>query len=422
MVLQLGPTDTAGQAPAGSASRSPLPIFVALCLSFSVLLHAEPLAAAAELHLQPGVVAGVALSVAALFNLAILCLNFRVARRLAAGGARQLLHPTATARAAPVPAASPSRSQLALFMGLCLAMGATLHAEQLVDAATAYQIHQAVVVCVILSVAAVFNWAVLTLNFRVARRPTAAGSRLLQPTETAGAAPTGSAPPRYPLAPFVGLCLAMSAALQAEQLVAVAEEYQIHPAAVVAVVLASTALFHLAILSINKSLARYQAEDEPKQPRRSRGLPLLPLVVLALAIPTASCAETVIAAGATDFPKDASIWALLALAVSFNIAIGSLYCFVIIGTTPPTTASVKMRPRSEATGAIVSCITAAAVVSCLLLAGGVVYVLEPNLATKTGLCTQFLHFFRKVLEILVYEVANSFVEVLLFFIGEAFFN
>ncbi|RCV11857.1 hypothetical protein SETIT_2G220200v2 [Setaria italica] len=280
MALQLGPTDTAGHDPAGSAPRSPLPLFAALCVVFSAVLHAEPLAAAAaDLHLQPGVVAGAVLSVVAFFNLAILSLNFIVVRRPAAAGPT-----TATAGAAPAPAASASRSPVAFFMGLCLLMGAALHAEQLADAA---------------------------------------------------------------------------------------KEYQIHPVVVVSVVLAASALFHLAILTIYKSLARHQAEDEPKQLRRPRGLPLLPFVVLALAIPTAASADTVMAAGATDLPQDASVWALLALAASFNIAIGSLYCFVIAGAPPPAATDVQPRLWSKAAGAMVSCTIAAGVlVSCMLLASG----------------------------------------------------
>ncbi|KAF8769029.1 hypothetical protein HU200_007009 [Digitaria exilis] len=217
MSVPLRPTRKAGGAPAGSASRSPLALalFVALCLGFSALLHAEPLiaAAAAEMHLQPGVVAGVALAVAALFNLAILALNFLVARRPAAGGGgpTTLLHPAATAGKALVPTASASTTTpFAPFMVLCLAMSAALHAEPLVDdaAAAGYQIHPAVVVCVLLSVAALFNWAVISLNFRVARRPAAGEAKLLlHPAGTAGAAPTGSAS-ISPIAPFMGLCLA----------------------------------------------------------------------------------------------------------------------------------------------------------------------------------------------------------------------
>ncbi|CAL5088127.1 unnamed protein product [Urochloa decumbens] len=273
MSVQLGPTDTAEEAaPTGSASRSPLTLFVVLCIVFAVLVHVEPLAAA-DLHLQPGVVAGVGLSVAAFFNLVILKLNFLLARRAAAAG------PTTP----PAHTASASRSPIALFMVLCLLMGAALHAEQLAAAA---------------------------------------------------------------------------------------KEYQIDPAVAVGVVLAGAALFHLAILCIHKSLARHQAEDEPKQLRRRRGrVPLLPFIVLALIIPTAASAEKVLAADAADLPQEASVWALLALAVSFNIAIGSLYCFIIAGPPPP--AATGVRSWSKAAGTMVSCIIAAGVlVSSMLPASG----------------------------------------------------
>lgn len=281
MALQLGPTDTVGDATAGSGSTSPLPLFAALCVVFSAVLHADLLATTAYLHIQPGAIAGVVLPVVvvALFNLAILSLNFTVARRPAAAGPT-----TATAGAAPAPTASASRSPASLFMGLCLLMGAALHAEQLADAAKEYQIHQVVVVSVVL---------------------TASG------------------------------------------------------------------LFHLAILSICKSLACHQAEVKPKQLRRPRGVPLLPFVVLALAIPTAASADTVMAAGAADLPQDVSVWALLALAASFNIAIGSLYFFVIAGPPPPATTGVQPWSCPKAAGAMVSyIITAGVLVLCMLLASG----------------------------------------------------
>ncbi|KAJ1289841.1 hypothetical protein BS78_02G195900 [Paspalum vaginatum] len=64
---------------AGSASRSPFLHFVVLCFGMGAVLHAEPLAAAAEHHLhQAAVVCGV-LAFAVLINCAILCLNFGLA-------------------------------------------------------------------------------------------------------------------------------------------------------------------------------------------------------------------------------------------------------------------------------------------------------------------------------------------------------
>ncbi|CAN6196094.1 unnamed protein product [Urochloa humidicola] len=279
MSLRLATTGTAVQVPAASASRSPLPLFAVLCLLFSALVHAEPLAAAvADIHLQPGVIAGVVLFVEAVFSLAILKLNFLVGRRLAAAG------PTSTTPPAPIESAS-----------------------------------------------------------------------------------------RYPVALFMGLCFLMGAALHAKQLAAAAKEYHIDPAVVVGVVLAGAVLFHLAVLSIHKSLARHhQAEGEPKQLRRRRGrVPLLPFVILALIIPTAASAEAVMVAGATDLPQEASVWALLVLAVSFNIAIGSIYCFIIAGPPPPAPTGAEPRSWSNTSGVVISFITAAAVlVLYMLLASG----------------------------------------------------
>ncbi|CAN6167109.1 unnamed protein product [Urochloa humidicola] len=375
--MALRPADPAGEAPAGPAPRSLLPPSIALGLGIGIgaLQHAELLLAAAAAELHIGIVVCVVLSVAALFNWAVLKLNFQVARWPGgAGGPTLLVRPTATAAgAAPAPtAASASRSRLALFMGfLCLlAMGVALHAEPLISAAGEYQIHRTVVVCAVLSIAALFNWAVLKLNFLVARRPAAAGpTPLPHPAATAGepAIPAASAS-RSPVALFVGFCLLMSTALHAKQLAAAAAEYQIDPAVVVGVMLAASALFHLAVFSIHKSLARHQAGagDEPKKLRRPRGrVPLLPFVVLALVVPTAVSAEAVMAAGAIDLPKEASVWALLALAVSFNIAIGSLYCFVIAGSPPP--AATGVRSWSKAASAMVSCIIAAGVLVCSML-------------------------------------------------------
>ncbi|CAN6174478.1 unnamed protein product [Urochloa humidicola] len=172
----------------------------------------------------------------------------------------------------------------------------------------------------------------------------------------------------------MGLCLLMGTALHTKQLAAAAAaaEYHIDPAVVVGVVLAAAALFHLVIFSIHKSLAPHQAGDEPKQLRRPRGrVPLLPFLVLALVIPMAASAEAVMATGATDLAQEASVWALLALAVSFNIAIGSLYCFIIAGPPPPAPSGAEPRSWSKASGADISFITAAAVlVLYMLLASG----------------------------------------------------
>ncbi|KAL6656088.1 hypothetical protein ACP70R_006914 [Stipagrostis hirtigluma subsp. patula] len=158
-------TATAAEAPAGSSSRSPLPPFTALCLAMGTLLHAEPLVcAASELRLHPGVVACAALSIAALFHWAILSINIFVARWAAEKEPKILLRPTATAAAAP----TGSRPH---FMVLCLAMGVLMHAEKLVAAAADTLLHPCVLPCFVLFAAALFNWAIISLNIIVARRP-----------------------------------------------------------------------------------------------------------------------------------------------------------------------------------------------------------------------------------------------------------
>ncbi|XP_066316371.1 uncharacterized protein [Miscanthus floridulus] len=189
-----------------------------------------------------------------------------------------------------------------------------LHAEQLAAAAAEHLCPAIVVVCVVFSVTVLFfNLAIFSLNFLAARGRAAGGTRLLlRPTARAGAAHAVSASKSLP-APFIGLCLIMEAGLHTKSLAAAAAEYQIDPAVV--------ALFHLTILSIYKTLASHRAEDEPKQLLRSRRLPLLPfVVVLALAVSAASSVQTIMADGAPDLPQDASLWAAVVLAMSFNIA------------------------------------------------------------------------------------------------------
>ncbi|XP_066394388.1 uncharacterized protein [Miscanthus floridulus] len=277
-----------------------------------------------------------------------------------------LTTPTDAAGEAPVGSGPRSRLPI-LFLALCIGSGMLLYAEQLAAAAAKHLCPAFVVV--VFSVTALFNLAIFSLNFLVARGRAAGGPRLLRrPTAGVGAAPAVSASKSL-LAPFIGLCLAMGATLHAKSLAAAAV-YQIDPAVVVCVVLAGVAFFYLAVLSIHKTLASHRAEDEPKQLPLSRGLPLLPFVVLALAISAASSLETVMADGAPDLPQDASVRAALALAVSFNIAIGSLYCFIIDGPPPPAAATVEPWTRTKSAGAIVSCITAAGIVSFMLLACG----------------------------------------------------
>lgn len=241
-----------------------------------------------------------------------------------------LIAPTDAAGEAPA-GSGPRTSLSILFLVLCISFGMLLHTEQLAAAAAK---HLCPVVVVVFFVTVFFNLAIFSLSFLVARGRAAGAPRLLfRPTARAGAAPAVFSESKSPLTPFIGLCLAMGAALHAESLAAAATEYQIGPAVVVCVVLPAVVLFHLAVLSIHKTLASQRAEDEPKQLARSRGLPLLPFVALALAISAADVA--------TDLPQDASVWAALALAISFNIAIGSLYCFIIGGPPLPTAATVE---------------------------------------------------------------------------------
>jgi hypothetical protein len=91
-------------------------------------------------------------------------------------------------------------------------------------------------------------------------------------------------------------------------------------AVVVCVVLAGVTLFHLTILSFHKTLASHQVEDEPMQLPRSRRLPLLPFIVLALAISAASPLETVIGGWCAQSPSGRLRLGHAGPHMSFNIA------------------------------------------------------------------------------------------------------
>uniref|UniRef100_A0A0A8ZEV3 Uncharacterized protein n=1 Tax=Arundo donax TaxID=35708 RepID=A0A0A8ZEV3_ARUDO len=127
------------------------------------LLLAEALVAGAtDLHLHHAAVTCVVLAVTALFWWGIHFVSFPFGRRPAE---REMLRTPGPAGAAPT--GSASRSPFLPLIVLCIATGAALHAEPLVAAAAEHHLHPAVVLCVALSVAALVNWAILSLNFAV---------------------------------------------------------------------------------------------------------------------------------------------------------------------------------------------------------------------------------------------------------------
>ncbi|XP_062199525.1 uncharacterized protein LOC133901979 [Phragmites australis] len=240
--MPLRPTASHAAAPTGSASKPPLPHFIVLCLAMGVALHAEPLlAAAAELHLHPSVVACLVLSVTALFHGAILSLEFLVARRLAEGETKMVFRTTASAATAPT--CSVLKPRLSHFVVLCLAMGAALNAEPLKAAAAELHIHPGVVAFVFFSVAAFFHCAILSLNILVARRPPEREPKM--PLRPAAPAALGSS--HLARSAFLILAALMSASWFVEPLAGAAAELQLPSAAVVVTVVFFAALFNVSI-------------------------------------------------------------------------------------------------------------------------------------------------------------------------------
>ncbi|XP_062194103.1 uncharacterized protein LOC133897391 [Phragmites australis] len=230
----LRPTATAASAPTGSASRLPLHHFIVLCLAMGAVLHPEPLVAAAEQNLHPAVFVCVVLAVAALFQRAVLYLNFLVARRAAEGKPSMLLRPTGTGGSAQPGTAS--RSPLPPFIALCLAMSALMHLEPIVDATAELHLHPAVVPCVVLAVAALFHWTMLSLNLLVARRRSADRQPMMhfRPTDPAASA-------------FLVLAALMSSSWSVEPFAAAATELGLPSAAAVVTVVFFAALFNVSI-------------------------------------------------------------------------------------------------------------------------------------------------------------------------------
>ncbi|KAL6656086.1 hypothetical protein ACP70R_006912 [Stipagrostis hirtigluma subsp. patula] len=166
----LRPIGTVGAAPTGSASRPLLVHFVLLCFAMGAALHAGAIVgAAAELHLHKGVVVSAVLAVALLFHWAVLSLNVLVASGPAEAELKTARRPTASAAAAFT--ASALIPQISHYVVLCATMAAALHAEPLVAAAADLHILSGVIAVVALFIAALFNWAILSLNFHLARRP-----------------------------------------------------------------------------------------------------------------------------------------------------------------------------------------------------------------------------------------------------------
>lgn len=178
--MALRSTVTAPATGTRSLPRFPFVPFVVLGLTISAVLQAEALVeAAAELRLHPGVVACSGLSVAAVFCWVIISTNSFAAQR-----------PTESR-----PTETPTGS-LSGFVVLCLAVAALLQAEQLVAAADIH-LHPGVVACFVLSVAVLFNLAIYSIYFHVARRPARRLPMLLRPTVPA-ASVVRSPRPRVP--------------------------------------------------------------------------------------------------------------------------------------------------------------------------------------------------------------------------------
>ncbi|KAK3130162.1 hypothetical protein QOZ80_6BG0489800 [Eleusine coracana subsp. coracana] len=206
-------------------------------------LHEALVAAAAELRLHPAIVGTVLFAVAALFNLAILAVNSLVARWPADGEHGTVVR-CSTASAAAAPTLHASRPQFPHFAVLCFAMGTALLAEPLVEAATDLGVHSGVVACFVLAVTTLFSWAILSINFRVARRAAEHDRvKLLRPA--AQAASAVRAPNAAHLA-FLVLAALVSASWFLEPFAAAAE-HCLPKAVIVIFVLLFTGLFNVSI-------------------------------------------------------------------------------------------------------------------------------------------------------------------------------
>jgi hypothetical protein len=231
----------------------------------------------------------------------------------------------------PSTAAGPKESTLPLrhFTVLCVAMSAVLRAELLVDAAVEIQVHPGYITCLALAVAALFNWATLSLNFTVlASRGAAEGElvKVLRSTTAAAAASTRFLLRSW-LPPFAVLCLAMGAALHAQPLVAAAAELHVHHGVVA---LGVAALFYWAILSVhffvgsepNVLLGRVRTAAATPSSSASR-YPLEHFVLLCLILGTLLHVEPLMAAAA-------ELHIHLGIAACFVFAVTALFNWTIL--------------------------------------------------------------------------------------------
>jgi hypothetical protein len=340
------------------------------------LVSMEPLvhAAASELHGHLAAIACVLLTVAALFWWDIHTLSFLFGRGQAD---RQLHCPTGPPGAGT--AGSVAEPPQALhFVPLFIGMGVALHAEALVAAAAELRLHPAVVVVGLLGVAALFNWAIQSVHFRVARWSAEGESKTApRALASAEAAPTRHAPRPQKLHRLVVLCLAMAAALNAEPLVAAAADLGIHSSVVAYSLLTVNALFNWEILSLNVRVAHQQAGEHhhkmliqpasaaPSAARSSRPARLA-FLVLAAVVPASSFVEPFAAAAEHCVPKAAVAAIVLLFAAVFSVWTHIFHSF--LHCSPSLGAAAAQRLR---VGAITAGVTAVGIGIAACLVGAV---------------------------------------------------
>ncbi|TVU09733.1 hypothetical protein EJB05_43226, partial [Eragrostis curvula] len=121
-------------------------------------------------------------------------------------------------------------------------MSALLHVEPLVDAAAELHIHPGIIGCFVLSVTALFNWAILSINSSLARQAAEREPKMM-PRPAAPAAASAARSPQLARCAFLVLAALMSASWFVEPFAAAAEPWLTRTLAVI-FILIFAALFN----------------------------------------------------------------------------------------------------------------------------------------------------------------------------------
>lgn len=238
------------------------------------------------------------------------------------------LRSTASTSTAAASARSTGWLPLRRFTVICLAMTSILHAEWLSDAGVEFQLHPALIACIVLSVAVLFNWAIVSLNFMIlASHQAAEGEFKMLLRSTVAATATALTGGRT----FIMLCLGVGALLYVQPLVDAAAAFHSHPCIVACFVLTATALFNLVLLSINFHVARRAAERERMVPpcpaasadsaARSPLVARLAFLAVAALVSASWFVEPIAGAAVFWVPNSVIVVFVLLFAALFNLSV-----------------------------------------------------------------------------------------------------